>query len=156
MRAYLRHIHIAHWGYPRTKGRTTFHSLKECTDLRTLSFYHSNVCSERAPYYYPQVSPQIFAMQASTMLKVLQRAHRASKTGVNILDIVKVEWERCSGCKSHEPDFAQGDDCTNGPPRWLMNIGGRCFTKCEDAAAHCEEIEQKIRGLIAKQLGIEE
>ena len=135
--------------------------MKGLTDLRTISFSHDNVCLERAIRYSRSTSPGDLSYDVAPMLRALRKAHFKSGSGVNVLDLIKVEWERCSTCSACAPDFPPKDeDCKStgkaAYPYMFWGSTHHCKVTCKDAAAHCKEVEAKIRKHIAERLRIKE
>ena len=159
MRAYVRHIHIGKHGYQRTKATPAFHSLKGATDLRTLSFHHTSVSEQYSRWDYRRtVHTEGLAYTIGPLLKALRRA-RTGPSSKDLLEIVKFEWDRCTTCAPLAPAFPENDDaCLNGRVPSSSFWGGsvRSKVKCKDAAAHCKALEEKVRGLLKKELGIKE
>lgn len=148
-RIYLRHLHITGaYAFPHNGTAGALRSLKGCTDLRTLSINHTNVCQDNPPGWIRSKAPEKLASDCATFLRAVQKVQKRTKSDVNVLDIIKVSpSERCHQCKQTEPDYSER--CLNGGSY-------RCGTLCKDGAAHCEEIEAKIRACVAKELKIVE
>ena len=85
-------------------------------------------------------------------MKILQKAQKDSDSPIDVLDIVKVVWERCNLCRAATPNFSEDCQAAHGAAHGY----GRCRIKCAKLEEHREEMENKMRVWIAKQLGIEE
>ncbi|KAK3707117.1 hypothetical protein LTR37_012286 [Vermiconidia calcicola] len=153
MRRYLRHIHIAARGYQGNKVASVFRSLKDSIDLYTLGIDHTNLCQDGWSRYSHTTSAELFVYTVTSMFKVLREAREGTEGARSVLDIVKVEWKRCVVCQAAAPRFpANGDECRASPAYRYSKHN----VKCEEAAKHCEEVEQEMRKLLARRLGLKE
>jgi hypothetical protein len=156
MKLYLRHLQVKESGYWRTKARSTFSLLKDVTELRTLSFFHSDVCSSSASWYSRYyTTPERLAGVMHSALYNLNKLHKSNDSTVSVLDLVKVHWVRCDKCEEVKPNFAEDIDCHTQGTRAFWN-NGDCKVKCKDAAEHCKQVEERIRKAIAQTLNIRE
>lgn len=156
MRKYLRFIRMDTSGFQRSKVRTSLNMLKDATDLRMLSFDHENLCLDKVPYYFHKVTLTTFTYFVRPFLKALHRARLGSNNEMSVLDVIKIEWERCIKCKESAPDFPVDVECrrTNTRPSFWAN--NECHVVCKDLEAHCKEVEQKCRKAFAKELNIKD
>jgi hypothetical protein len=143
MRPFLCHLFVDSNGYWRSKARATLYLLKDAIELRTLSLHHRDVCArEQAMWYvYYSTTPERLASMLSTPLRALKKSHEESGSSIDVTDIVKIEWTRCSKCLELESGFAADADCI-GPSPFASSD---CKVKCKDHEAHCREIEKKVR-----------
>ena len=157
MRQYLRQIELGSNGFNHTKVRPVFNALKDATDLRMFTIDHSNVCMHYYRRYLQGTDLQGFAYSCRALLLVLHRAHKSSGKDFNVLDIVKIadQGEKCHKCNPLSPNFTKDEnDCTKSLNGIYYSV--HCKTRCKDLGTHSEEIQKKLRSLIAKQLGIKE
>jgi hypothetical protein len=154
MRPYVRHLYINSHGWYRSKAKNAFRLLKDATQLRTLTFNHSDVCAQGIHYYLRYITtPERLVDSLYTPFRALQKAHTESGSTINVLDILNLYWKRCVQCEAAKPDFATEGECKGAPCRypWMDNA---CKVKCKDAEKHCEEVQKKIRGLVARDMGV--
>jgi hypothetical protein len=151
MRRYLRHIYIDDNGYRRNRANSIFWSLRDATDLRTLSLHHANICLEygsRRRYDW-RTSIEHFAIQGSGMLAHLKRSYEESGCELSVLDVLRVEFKRCETCVSGFNDTACRYIIDRPWPLW-----SGCKLPCSKLAKHCLETEIKLRKRFAERLKI--
>ncbi|KAK3722034.1 hypothetical protein LTR37_002850 [Vermiconidia calcicola] len=151
MRQYLRHLLVGNQGYMVSKVRPVLNKLKDAADLRSFSLDHTNVCGESYRSYTGTVSPDRFVRDATPMLKAINKSQKDSDSGFTVLDIVTLSSKLCPLCDPHGQSYqADADKCFDDN-RW-----SGCQVKCKDLAEHCQEVEAKLRKLVAKTVGMKE
>lgn len=149
MRPYVRHIHIeSAWAFPHNNSRAALRLLKDATALHTLSFLHINVCQDSSQRWQNVTSPQKLVSDCAMALRALYRAHKGSKSEIDVRNIIKVVFERCRECNRTAPDYA--NNCVYDDNDY------RCGTACKDGDRHCQEVEAKIYNLITQELKIKD
>ena len=154
MRRYLRYINIGDHNFQRRKAQGAFSALKYASDLRELTFQHEAL--RLAPSLYSgAIEIDIFVRSVKPLLKTLQRSRTGTGIPSNVLDIIKIGWERCNRCIDTAPAFPDSDgDCVHGIG--YVFFGMRQYhVVCKNAGAYCTTLEEKLRKLFAKELDIE-
>ena len=156
MRHYLRYLHIGKNGWWRSKARTAFHPLKDVAELRILSFDHGDVDVDTSVTGYwtsrYTTSPAGLVYQLSPLLASLKKLHAAKGNASAVLELIKIDWDKCGRCKEAASQFAVDDKCIGSAASVWTNNG--CKVKCKDAAEHCKEVENTIRTKVAELLDI--
>lgn len=155
MRRLVRHVHVGDDGYGgwhRTSAGCVVTKLKDATDLRSFSIIHSNICGNGGRYMRWRTHTSNFAYQIS---RIWARNKDKIANPADLLDIIKVKWERCKVCAPLAPAFPETEStCRNiDGPHWLSPP---CATSCEKAAKHCLKVQRELRKLVAKELHIED
>ena len=151
MRQYLRNIEFGEESYVKSRARPVSNSLRDAINLQSLTFHHADVCKEDGPQRYSAASPTQFVSDSKGLFKSLHKVPRDPTLPYNVLDLLKIKFTKCYRCRREHPEnhpYDQGCSAT-----WRS---ASCTVLCKDADAHCKEVEAKLRGMVAKELGIEE
>ena len=155
MRPYLRYINIGHHNFQNRKARGAFSALKDASDLRELTFKYKALRLEPSLLYTGAVEIDIFVRSVKPLLKRLQRSRTGTTIPSNVLDIIKIGWQRCHRCMDTAPAFPEADgDCAHGIGHVFFGMR-QYHLLCRNADAYCTMLEEKLRKLVAKELGIE-
>jgi hypothetical protein len=157
MRPYLHHIHVDSNGYWYFKARSTLNLLRDVKDLRTLTFDHADICESLRSVWSSRyfTTPTRLAGLLFPAFRAINKAQHESGSSINVLDIVKIKWFRCTKCYDLDPAFANDDDCV--APQFTLSSGrSDCKIKCKDLAAHSAGVEAKVRKELARYLDIKE
>ena len=149
MRAYLKHLEIR-TGYNTRKARSAFYSLRSAKALRSITIFHGLLCKQQVPMWYSQryhTTIEGLVFDATSVLSLLHRGKKPSANVTNVLDILRVGWDKadCLNCKNSTSENVR--TCTKCYS---------CETKCNKMKEACEEMTVSIRELVAKELRITE
>lgn len=128
--------------YTAKDAKPMFKLLKHAKGLRSITFYHNTLC--RTGYNHATIEKLV--EDAEVLLQSLYISQMKAHGSTNVLDLFKVT---ASADKCYECEKARGRACGRSG-------ASKCgIDSCDEMPAHHAELCERIRKLIAQELGMD-